>query len=686
VITRHRNMLEQDRRKELAEKELRYRTLVEQIPGITYMISISANNPRDFKIIYLSPRFENWLGYPIADFYQDPSLWMKIIVPEDRERLLTSPGRNSLTDKLSMDEYRIISRDNQTLWVRDMFRSRHGETPAENIIQGLLLNITEQKYSFEKSRRESERTAALLRVAGRLNTQLDLDTLLSAISEEVCKALNTPVSIVGIYDQKQGFIQPTGGMGLGGNTIKNLPPVEKPALDELFARRGHIFAMRDVQELTFLPNTEQYAKLNFKSIAFAVMEFEQKMIGSLTALTVGEPRDFTEDELLLLHGIADQAALAIVNTSLYKYANHRLEKLQALRAIDIAISSNRNLQETLDVVLAQITKQLQVDAAVILLLNEAGERLEFGASRGFQSLKSTFKNLRVGEGMAGRAVQQRQIVHVHDLRVDSQALINAPSLAREGFVSYYAAPLISQGQVKGVLEVFHRSLLDPDNEWLDFLEILAGQAAIAIENAALFENLQLSNDELSRAYDSTIEGWSHALDLRDKETEGHTRRVTEMTLELARRFGFSEADLVHVKRGALLHDIGKMGIPDRILLKEGPLTDEEWVIMRQHPEFARDMLLPIDYLRQAIDIPYYHHEKWDGTGYPRGLKGEEIPLVARIFAVVDVWDAVTSDRPYRAGWSREKALAHILEGAGHHFDARVVEVFVNLIKEKSMDK
>jgi putative nucleotidyltransferase with HDIG domain len=288
----------------------------------------------------------------------------------------------------------------------------------------------------------------------------------------------------------------------------------------------------------------------------------------------------------------------------------------------------------------------------------------------------------MGEGIAGRAAQQRQIINIRDLRTDPQTLANAPSLAKEGFASYYAAPLIAQGQVKGVLEIFHRSLLDPDEEWLDFLEALAGQAAIAIENTTLFEDLQRTNDELSKAYDSTIEGWSHALDLRDKETEGHTRRVTELTLELAQAFGFSAHELVHVRRGALLHDIGKMGVPDRILLKEGPLTAEEWELMRQHPVYAQEMLLPIAYLHPALDIPYCHHEKWDGTGYPRGLKGEEIPLVARIFAVVDVWDALTSDRPYRAAWLPEKVLAHIQDGSGKHFDPRVVDVFVDLIEKK----
>jgi putative nucleotidyltransferase with HDIG domain len=233
-----------------------------------------------------------------------------------------------------------------------------------------------------------------------------------------------------------------------------------------------------------------------------------------------------------------------------------------------------------------------------------------------------------------------------------------------------------------VLEIFHRSLLDPDQEWLDFLNALAGQAAIAIENTTLFEDLQRTNDELSQAYDSTIEGWSHALDLRDKETEGHTQRVTALTVALARAIGFGDRELRYIRWGALLHDIGKMGVPDRILLKEGPLTEDEWVIMRRHPVFAHEMLRPIRYLYPAPDIPYCHHEKWDGTGYPRGLKGEAIPLAARIFSVVDVWDALTSDRPYRPAWSPEKTLAHIRDGAGSHFDPNVVEVFIDLINGK----
>jgi len=192
-------------------------------------------------------------------------------------------------------------------------------------------------------------------------------------------------------------------------------------------------------------------------------------------------------------------------------------------------------------------------------------------------------------------------------------------------------------------------------------------------------NLHEAHTQLLDAYEATIEGWTRALDLRDKETEGHSRRVTEITINLGRAYGLNDDELLQVRRGALLHDMGKMGIPDAILHKAGALNDDEWIIMRKHPQFAFEMLNTVEYLKPALDIPYCHHEKWDGSGYPRGLKGEEIPIVARLFAIVDVWDALTSDRPYRAAWKKEDALAYIKDQSGKHFDPKVVDLFLKEI-------
>jgi HD-GYP domain-containing protein (c-di-GMP phosphodiesterase class II) len=361
---------------------------------------------------------------------------------------------------------------------------------------------------------------------------------------------------------------------------------------------------------------------------------------------------------------------------LHEQTVQQLNRLAALRSIDLAISNILDLQITLKLVINEVIKQLQVDAASVLLLQPGSGKLEYVAGQGFYTRNIESTSLRIGDGNAGRAVMERRIVEIPDLRSTGGKFIRAQLLADEQFLSYYAVPLVTKAEVKGVLEIFNRTALNPDSEWLDFLETLGGQTAIAVENSMLFQDLQRSNFELAMAYDATIEGWSRALDLRDRETEGHTQRVTDMTVSLARKMGFSEDRLIFIRRGALLHDIGKMGIPDSILHKPEELTEEELQIMQKHPQFAYDMLEPIAYLRNALNIPYCHHEKWDGTGYPRGLAGTHIPLEARLFAIVDVWDAITTDRPYRKGWSRDRALKYIREQSGKYFDPQIVEIFL----------
>jgi PAS domain S-box-containing protein/putative nucleotidyltransferase with HDIG domain len=354
----------------------------------------------------------------------------------------------------------------------------------------------------------------------------------------------------------------------------------------------------------------------------------------------------------------------------------QLAHLTALRKIDQSITSSFDLNQTLDVLVKEVTLQLEVDAAAILLVDFGANTLEFAVGNGFYGDSIRDLRLKVGEDYAGKIVLDRKMVRLSNLAIAEPPFGKAHLTEGENFVAYFGLPLIAKGQIKGVLEVFHRSPLDPDEEWLAYLETLAGQAAIAIDNAQLFKNLQETNSELTQAYDATIEGWSYALDLRDKETEGHTLRVTEITHGLCKKFGLNEDELRYVRWGALLHDIGKMGVPDAILQKPDKLSDDEWVIMKMHPLYARKMLERINYLKSAIDIPYCHHEKWDGSGYPRGLKGEQIPLQARIFAIADVWDALTSNRPYRPAWPKKDALDYIKSGAGTHFDPQVVELFL----------
>jgi PAS domain S-box-containing protein/putative nucleotidyltransferase with HDIG domain len=357
-----------------------------------------------------------------------------------------------------------------------------------------------------------------------------------------------------------------------------------------------------------------------------------------------------------------------------KLVRRQLDHLTALVEIDRAINFSFDLDLSLATLLTHVMVQLQVDAADVLLYHPATRALDYVAGRGFRTRTIEDAPRPLAKGYAGRAAQERRIVQIPDLSKGEDSLVGGLDLAGEEFVSYCEVPLIAKGKFLGVLEVFQRARQVYREEWLDFLKALASQAAIAIDNSKLFDDLQDSNSELVQAYDATIEGWSRAMELRDNVTEGHTQRVAVLTVKLGRLFELSEAELVQVRWGALLHDIGKMGISDEILLKGGDLTEIERIAMKKHTVFAYEMLSPIRYLRSALDIPYSHHEKWDGTGYPLGLKGEQIPLAARIFAVVDVWDALRSDRHYRNSWPLEKVREHLRSLAGTHFDPRVVKI------------
>jgi len=386
--------------------------------------------------------------------------------------------------------------------------------------------------------------------------------------------------------------------------------------------------------------------------------------------------------VLNYHDVTARVRAADEVVHLNAQLERRLKHLQALRRIDMAITNAIDVGLALDIFLEQVQTDLGVEAAAVLLYEPHGQTLQPTAGRGFDAPLAEAQ-LRLGEALAGYAALEQRTVHVPDLRVDDRAGAAIELAAQAGFVGYWAVPMLTKGQLQGVIELYTRRPLVPDAEWFEFLETFADQGAIAVESAQLFRSLERSNVELQLAYDRTIEGWAHALDLKDEETAGHSKRVTRLTVRMAQRVGMDAKEIVHVQRGALLHDIGKMGVPDSILLKRGPLTPEERTEIEKHTVYAFELLAPIDFLRPALDIPYCHHEKWDGGGYPRGLKGAQIPLPARIFAIVDVFDALTSDRPYRAAWSRERTLAYIAEQAGSHFDPDLVVAFLELVANET---
>ena len=547
---------------------------------------------------------------------------------------------------------------------------------------GMGRDITEFKRSEEKLasqaeelRRRNDELARLYRASGSLisGASLSLQELAQSIVAVVQQEFGQAnCSLLAVSRDSNELLRLAAAGPYTGQVKNKKLTLDGPGLVPQAIRAGATLNEGNVRAAPdYLPNWEAA-----QSELAIPLKIGNNVIGVIDVQS-SELQGFSPDDERLMSIFAERAALVLEHSRLNTQTEKHMQQLLALRTIDMAISSSFDLSMTLGVLLDQITRLLGVHAVDILAFNTPTQTFKFSCERGFRNHALQHMQIKFGAGYAWSLVRERQMIVVPDIRAEADGLQRTPDLSDEQFITYVGMPLLAKGQVKGVLEIFQREPLVLQPEGYAFLEMLAGQAAIAIDNSELFEHLQSSNAELGMAYGNTLEGWANALELRDKETEGHTRRVAELSTRLAQTMGIRENDILQVYRGALLHDIGKMGVPDSIVLKPGPLTEEEWAIMRKHPQYACDMLSPIAYLRQALDIPYCHHERWDGTGYPRGLKGAQIPMSARIFAIVDVWDAITSDRPYRKAWQKEVALQYIREQSGRHFDPEVVKAFLS---------
>ena len=407
-----------------------------------------------------------------------------------------------------------------------------------------------------------------------------------------------------------------------------------------------------------------------KAAIYIPVQYDDQLFGIL-GLYSSEENNFSEEDEQILFSLTHNLAISISNREIQKQLQVQVNRISSLHQIDMSINSSSDLSITLHILLTCAVSQLGVNAAEIVLLDRFTNQFTIASRTGF--LNNFPGETSVSNKIISKISTEQRVMNfvLNDFEISTE-------WKAEGFQECWGVAIVSKGTVRGVLEVFTRDIKKQIPEWVDYLDTLAGQAAIAIENTETYDNLLNSNLELQMAYDSTIEGWSRALDLRDKETEGHTQRVTEITALFAQKLGIKTASIVDIRRGALLHDIGKIGVPDSILLKPGPLSDDEWVIMKQHPDIANRLLKDIKYLQGALDIPYCHHEKWDGSGYPRGLQGNDIPIAARLFAIIDVWDALSSDRPYRKAWPTEKIFSYIKENSGTHFDPGLVPEFLKL--------
>jgi response regulator RpfG family c-di-GMP phosphodiesterase len=529
---------------------------------------------------------------------------------------------------------------------------------------------------YDETQRRLKELEIINRVSASLRLSQSLDEMLPLLLNETLQLINTSHGSIWLYDHTTDHLVQRAASGLETQLkFKSLSPME--GIIGYTFRTGKTYRSPELKSDPRLFEGNRDSMIPNVGATYIPIQSTAGPVGVLVVITA-KGQEITE-EINLLTILAEITGNSVHRAQLYEQSQRQVRRLTSLRDIDSAIASSFDLRLTLNILMDQTLSHLNVDAVNIGLYYPDLQSLSYLSGVGFSVPSPTRPQFRMGEGLAGQVLLRQQTCHITNLQNAPEAA-NELLVKREGFVTYIGIPLIVKGQLKGVFEVFHRSPLSPTPDWMEFLHTLAGQAAIAIDSSQLFEKLQRSNQELIQAYDTTLEGWARALELRDRETEGHTRRVTDLTMRLARYMGVSDSEMVSIYRGVLLHDIGKMGVPDHILKKKGKLTEEEWAEMRQHPVYAYNLLSPISFLRGVLDIPYCHHERWDGAGYPRGLKGEQIPLAARIFSVVDNWDALLSDRPYRKAWPLEQVKAYLRDSSGKLLDPRIVELFLSMME------
>jgi PAS domain S-box-containing protein len=653
-----------------SEMERKHATLLSNMPGMAYR----CRNDREWTMEVVSAGCQDLTGYSAEEIVDNKQLsYNDLILPEDRDYVWETI-QEQLKERLAFEiNYRIQTKYGQNKWVWERGIGIYSLDSELIAIEGFITDITERK----RQERELEAIAA---VSYALRIAETRDDILQVVLDQTTRLLNANGGLIEFIDPATGDSVVEIASGSYEKLLGNRIGIDE-GLNRYIRETGKPYLNNNVFDdpRNLTPTIDQ----DCRAASGVPMFAHGQLIGFLW---IGRNNDISEKVVSTLSAIADIAANAIYRVSLYHQKEQQVNQLTGLRKIDTAINSNFELSYTLNILLEQTVELLHVKAACISSFDSKAQMINHLAGIGLNVYSLEHNQMIEQTGIAGRAIFGRYLVRVNDIEIEKIQLPQLEKLGAEGIKSCFAAPLIAKDDVIGVFQVFLSDPYYPDTDWIEFMETLAGQAAIAISDSNLLRNLKQSNIDLEKAYDATLEGWSNALDLRDKETEEHTERVTQISLQLAKILGLHGEDIRNIWRGARLHDIGKMGISDEILLKAGKLSPEEWVIMKEHPVNAYKLLYPISFLRQALDIPYCHHERWDGKGYPRGLKEEEIPLAARIFAVVDVWDAMTQDRVYRKALSEEEALQYITENSGKHFDPKIVELFLRLIVEQKSDQ
>lgn len=674
----------QDISKEVEQEEQlqatfrRMEHVLESAPIILHVLRYDESRD-DFVPVWISPSVEHVLGYTVEEAMA-PDWWLEIMHPADREWVPQRAKEVLAKGQLQL-EYRVRTKWGRQVFIQDFSRvtAVRDERPVEVLVT--WIDVT-RRHVDAQLLDEHFKTLQLLReITLAVAVEPSPEGLARTATRKCVETLGATLAWIGIK-KPDGRIEPLGYWPADHPFMEGLqvrwdgsPLSRGPSGRSVATAREHIFPDFTLDP-SVAPWREKLDRYELRSGYAAPLIHQREVLGNIT-LYSEKSGFFTGWKAEILKDLAPLLAAELSARLAHADSLQRLGLLEALRRIDLQIITDPKPEKVVEQVLSEMMKHLLIEAACLLQLEDGDQaRPILGYRFGEQLPRS---RLPFRSKLYEDVSSKREPIIVEDIAKSYREIPLSDFYLRQGYVWYCGVPLFVTAHFFGILELVSRKPIYPTPSWLATLDTFAGQCSIGLELACSAAKLRESEEQLRIAYDATLEGWTRALEMRDCETAGHTRRVTELTERLARESKMDENEIVQVRRGALLHDIGKMGVPDSILRKLGPLTDEEWQIIRQHPVFARDWLWPIEYLRPAIPIPYCHHEKWDGSGYPQGLRGEEIPWPARIFAVVDVFDALSSDRPYRKAWPREKVFAYIREQEGRHFDPRAVELFFDVI-------
>jgi HD-GYP domain-containing protein (c-di-GMP phosphodiesterase class II) len=510
------------------------------------------------------------------------------------------------------------------------------------------------------------------------NYQNQLASVISKITEVVASTLNVPVVRVLLFDTASAEFFHLGGVGSlfakevkWGNVSKDLQ--SRIRLEPEF--------LLDLDQLRKEQRPDVVGVYNedLSTLFIKQLTNQGEFLGCLCLGRSNYSPEFSQENMEAANNLGDLLAETITTNKQIRQFQDRLRQMQVLHTVEMAVNGSTNLDATLNILLQQGKTILDYDGALTLIFNSTTLRLEYAAGFGLseQNLKSY--TVKIGEGLPGRAALERRILGASLPAEQVASSFISSVLYQERFQVMFAAPIEAKGNLKGVLEIYMRQKHVPNDEWMEMLEIFVGKLGDAIHDTEVIRDKNRLLAEVELAYDAMCDAWVRELELILDEPQGHTKNLAELAVRLGKQFNLSKTSLVDIYRGVILHDLGMLRVPHHIIRKKSSLTSEERHSIQIHPMHTYDVLGRIDRLRTSLDIPLYHHERWDGGGYPFHFKGEQIPFAARIYAVVDVWDAMRSTRPYREAHPEEMVRKYIAQQAGISFDPDVVREFLKLI-------